>query len=150
LSHRELSSSFTRHLDKFPTYPGRAKNGESQHSLLLSTIQQIDLLHSIFERYSSNFTFASHSSEIIPAFRTGRVVSLLGIEGLHQIGGSPSVLRMLFRLGVRYATLCHNKGNEFVDSAVSNTLLDRFLPLQLMHNLTRRRQRYMGVYQILV
>jgi microsomal dipeptidase-like Zn-dependent dipeptidase len=28
-------------------------------------------------------------------------------------------LRMLYRLGVRCATLCHNKANEYVDSAVS-------------------------------
>jgi membrane dipeptidase len=100
---------------------GSGKEGDSKHSLILSTIQQIDLLHSIFERYPCTFAFVSRSSEIIPAFRTGRLVSLLGIEGLHQIGGSPSVLRMLYRLGVRYATLCHNKGNEFVDSAVSNS-----------------------------
>ncbi len=94
------------------------KDDESKGAILLSTLQQIDLLHGIFEQYSQIFTFATHSSEIIPAFRTGRLVSLLGIEGLHQIGGSPSVLRMLYRLGVRYATLCHNKGNEFADSAV--------------------------------
>ncbi|OAQ67507.1 membrane dipeptidase GliJ [Purpureocillium lilacinum] len=95
------------------------KDDESKGAILLSTLQQIDLLHGIFEQYSQIFTFATHSSEIIPAFRTGRLVSLLGIEGLHQIGGSPSVLRMLYRLGVRYATLCHNKGNEFADSATA-------------------------------
>lgn len=61
----------------------------------------------------------THSSEILPAFSSGKLVSLLSIEGLHQIGGSASVLRMLYRLGVRFATLCHNKGNEYVDSSVS-------------------------------
>jgi len=61
----------------------------------------------------------THSSEITPTFRAGKLVSLLSIEGLHQIGGSPSVLRMLYRLGVRCATLSHNKGNEYADSAVS-------------------------------
>ncbi|POR35286.1 Dipeptidase [Tolypocladium paradoxum] len=95
------------------------KDGDSKDSILLSTLQQIDLLHGIFEQYPRIFTFVSQSCEIIPAFKTGRLVSLLGIEGLHQIGGSPSVLRMLYKLGVRYATLCHNKGNEFADSSTA-------------------------------
>ncbi|KAH8723138.1 dipeptidase 3 [Phaeosphaeriaceae sp. PMI808] len=102
--------------------PSNKDEGENRDSSILSTIQQIDLLHSIFERYSSTFAFVSHSSEIIPAFRTGRLVSLLGIEGLHQIGGSPSVLRTLHRLGVRYATLCHRNCNEFVDSATDDSI----------------------------
>jgi membrane dipeptidase len=95
------------------------KDGETKESILLSTLQQIDVLHGIFERYPHIFRFVTHSSEILPAFRAGKLVSLLSIEGLHQIAGSPSVLRMLYRLGVRCATLCHNKANEYVDSAVS-------------------------------
>lgn len=88
---------------------------------MTSTLQQIDLLLALFRRYPSTFSFVCESSQIMPEFRTGRLVSLLGIEGLHQIGGSFSVLRMLYRLGVRYATLCHNKANEFADSAVSTS-----------------------------
>ncbi|KAJ6445343.1 cytochrome P450 monooxygenase monooxygenase [Purpureocillium lavendulum] len=95
------------------------KDGDSKDTILLSTLQQVDLLHGIFEQYSSIFTFVAQSSDIFPAFKAGKLVSLLGIEGLHQIGGSPSVLRMLYKLGVRYATLCHNKGNEFSDSATA-------------------------------
>lgn len=100
------------------------RDGESSGSTLLSTLQQIDVLHAIFEHYPHVFGFVTHSSEILPTFRAGKVVSLLSIEGLHQIVGSPSVLRMLWRLGVRLATLCHNKGNEYADSAVSPLLAE--------------------------
>jgi membrane dipeptidase len=40
----------------------------------------------------------------------------MGIEGLHQIGNSASILRMYHRLGVRYATLTHTCHNRYADS----------------------------------
>jgi membrane dipeptidase len=40
----------------------------------------------------------------------------MGIEGLHQIGNSASILRMYYALGVRYATLTHTCHNIYADS----------------------------------
>jgi membrane dipeptidase len=40
----------------------------------------------------------------------------MGIEGLHQIGNSASILRMYHALGVRYATLTHTCHNIYADS----------------------------------
>lgn len=40
----------------------------------------------------------------------------MGIEGLHQIGNSASILRMYHQLGVRYATLTHTCHNRYADS----------------------------------
>ncbi|KAH6626299.1 membrane dipeptidase-domain-containing protein [Chaetomium sp. MPI-SDFR-AT-0129] len=48
----------------------------------------------------------------------GPLISPLGVEGLHQIGNSPSILRQYHALGVRYATLTHNCGNRFADAAL--------------------------------
>lgn len=93
---------------------------DDKHVALRPTLQQIDLLLTVFDRYSDVFGFVDKSEDIIPVFRSGRIVSLMGIEGLHQIGGSFSALRLMHKLGVRYATLCHNKGNEFADSATSD------------------------------
>lgn len=40
----------------------------------------------------------------------------MGIEGLHQIANSASILRMYHSLGVRYATLTHTCHNAYADS----------------------------------
>lgn len=62
---------------------------------------------------------AYRSEQILEIFRDGKVAGLIGVEGLHQIGNSSSVLRMYHRLGVRYITLTHNQNNLYADSAVS-------------------------------
>jgi membrane dipeptidase len=49
--------------------------------------------------------------------KSDTISSLMGIEGLHQIGNSASILRMYHRLGVRYATLTHFCHNRYADSA---------------------------------
>ncbi|GIZ40461.1 hypothetical protein CKM354_000379700 [Cercospora kikuchii] len=99
--------------------PCSPKEDGATYSILAQTLQQIDLLHELFRQHPKAFGFVHRSSDILPTFRAGKLVSLLGIEGLHQIDGSMSALRMLYRLGVRYATLCHNSCNEFVDSATA-------------------------------
>jgi membrane dipeptidase len=82
------------------------------------TMQQIDLILRLIRKYPDDLQLAKSSSDILTSFQTGRIASLLGIEGLHQIGNSPSVLRMYYVLGVRYATLTHNHNNTYADSAV--------------------------------
>jgi membrane dipeptidase len=65
--------------------------------------------------------FAPHagdSSTALTSFQNGQLISPLGIEGLHQIGNSPSNLRAYHELGVRYATLTHNCGNRYADAAL--------------------------------
>jgi membrane dipeptidase len=55
--------------------------------------------------------------------RHGSIASILGVEGLHQIGNSASTLRLYHSLGARYVTLTHNCNNKYADSAlpVNNT-----------------------------
>lgn len=84
-----------------------------------ATLQQIDLVHALVERFPSLFGFVQCAADIMPHFRAGRIASLIGVEGLHQIGNSASVLRMYHRLGVRYVTLTHDCNNQYADSAVS-------------------------------
>lgn len=84
-----------------------------------ATLQQIDLVHALVERFPSVFGFVQCAADIMPYFRAGRIASLMGVEGLHQVGNSASVLRMYYRLGVRYVTLTHDCNNRYADSAVS-------------------------------
>ena len=49
--------------------------------------------------------------------KAGRIASLIGIEGGHQIDNSLPVLREMYALGARYMTLTHSSNNDWADSA---------------------------------
>jgi membrane dipeptidase len=85
------------------------------------THQQLDVLQRLLLAYPAYFSPAPSSSSALSAFAQGRLISPFGIEGLHQIGNSPSILRSYYGLGVRYATLTHNCHNIFADAALTNT-----------------------------
>ncbi|CVK98974.1 related to microsomal dipeptidase precursor [Fusarium mangiferae] len=84
---------------------------------LMKTLQQIDTIHLMIENLSDHFGAVSSSRDIETIFKSGRVASLIGVEGLHQIADSTSVLRLFHKLGVRYITLCHDDDNRYADSS---------------------------------
>ncbi|KAF2501662.1 hypothetical protein BU16DRAFT_477513 [Lophium mytilinum] len=89
---------------------------------LRDTLQQIDLIHRLVDLYSDKLALAYRADDIMQLFKEGKVASLIGVEGLHQIGNSASVMRMYHKLGVRYVTLAHNKNNMYADSATATEL----------------------------
>lgn len=82
------------------------------------TLQQIDLVDRLIQQYPTHLRRASTAQEVKENFADSphRISSLMGIEGLHQIGNSASILRLYHRLGVRYATLTHACHNRYADS----------------------------------
>ena len=86
-------------------------------------MSQVDVLHRLTKSYPETFGSPTASSNTsLEGFRHGKLISPIGIEGLHQIGNSFSNLRLFESLGVRYATLTHNCHNAFADAAlITNT-----------------------------
>jgi len=68
-------------------------------------------------RYPDRLELALTAADVERIFAAGRIASLLGAEGGHSIASSLGVLRMLYRLGVRYLTLTHNANLPWADSA---------------------------------
>ncbi|EZF95913.1 hypothetical protein H113_03842 [Trichophyton rubrum MR1459] len=120
LQQGRLGAQFWSAYVECPRTPYTAANESEDlyHEIIRDSFQQIDLVHRMIEHFPARLVPASSAADIVHNFRTspGRISSLLGIEGLHQIGTSASVLRMYHRLGVRYATLTHTCHNHYADS----------------------------------
>jgi len=81
------------------------------------TLEQIDIVKTMVARYPRDLQMAYSADDIMRAFKAGRVASLIGIEGGHQIDDSLPVLRQMYVLGARYMTLTHTLDNDWADSA---------------------------------
>ncbi|GGO91409.1 dipeptidase [Stakelama pacifica] len=81
------------------------------------TVEQIDLVKRMAAAYPSAFAMAYSADDIERIEKSGKIASLIGIEGGHQIGGSLAVLRQMYVLGARYMTLTHSMNTPWADSA---------------------------------
>jgi len=81
------------------------------------TIEQIDLVRTMVARYPKDLQMAYSAEDIERAHAAGRIASLIGIEGGHQIDDSLATLREMYELGARYMTLTHTLDNDWADSA---------------------------------
>src|SRR5437868_3545151 len=84
------------------------------------TIEQIDIVKRMVKAYPNDLALAGTADDVVRIHKTGRVASLIGIEGGHQLGGNLAALRQFYELGARYMTLTHFKNNEWADSATDD------------------------------
>ncbi|MBS0583409.1 MAG: dipeptidase [Proteobacteria bacterium] len=82
-----------------------------------TTLEQIDIVHNMVSRYPTDMEMAGTADDLLRACKAGRIASLIGIEGGHQIGNSLPALRQMYALGARYMTLTHSQNNDWADSA---------------------------------
>jgi len=88
-----------------------------------ATLEQIDGGHAMITRYADQLALATTVDDVELAWKQGKIASLMGAEGGHQINESLGTLRMLYRLGVRYLTLTHNYNVPWADSATDEPVL---------------------------
>ncbi|WP_395684079.1 dipeptidase [Dokdonella sp.] len=82
-----------------------------------TTLEQIDLVKAVAAHWPRDFAMAYSVADIRRAQREGRIASLIGVEGGHQINDSLAVLRQYYDLGARYMTLTHSSNTAWADSA---------------------------------
>ena len=92
------------------------------------TIEQIDTARRMIAAYPRHLELADSADDMVRIHRSGRIGSLLGIEGGRQIGGSMAALRQFYDLGVRYMTLTHNQTTEWADSGTDEPKHDGLSP----------------------
>ena len=89
-----------------------------------ATMEEIDIVYEMIERYPDTFQLATTADEVEAAFAAGRIGSMMGIEGGHSIDSSLGALRMFHKLGVGYMTLTHSRNIPWADSATDTVGVD--------------------------
>lgn len=93
-----------------------------------AVLEQIDVVHRLDATYPDTFELALTADDIVRIHRTGKIASLIGVEGGHSIGNSLAVLRQLYALGGRYMTITHSDNNDFADSATADPVHNGLTP----------------------
>jgi len=103
------------------------------------TLEQIDLVRAMVARYPNDLQMAYTADDIVHIHKAGRIASLIGIEGGHQIDNSLPMLRQMYALGARYMTLTHTLNNDWADSATDNPQHHGLTPFgrALVHEMNR-------------
>lgn len=77
----------------------------------------IDYASYVLEKNSADLVLATTAAGVLDARRQGRIAVLLGVEGMHMLGGRPGRIEELYRRGVRYITMAHFTSNRFAVSS---------------------------------
>jgi membrane dipeptidase len=81
------------------------------------TLKLLDGVLEQVERHQDRMALCTSSEEILAAHKAGKFAALLGVEGGHSIENDLALLRLYYRLGVRYMTLTWANTNDWADSS---------------------------------
>lgn len=80
-------------------------------------LEQIDIMKRVLARYPKDLQPVTTAAGLRAAHKSGKIGSLLGMEGGHVIENSLGALRAYYDLGARYMTLTHNVTLDWADAA---------------------------------
>jgi membrane dipeptidase len=106
---------------------------------VVTTLEQMDIVRRMVERYPNELALASTAADIRRIEKEGKIASLMGVEGGHQIALSPAVLRTYYQLGARYMTITHSSNTEWADSATDDPAHHGLTPFgrAILHEMNR-------------
>ncbi len=87
-------------------------------------LEQFDLIHRMVDRYDDVFALARTADDVERIRRTGKIASLIGIEGGHMIESSLDTLREFYERGARYMSLTHTESVDWADSSTDDPRAD--------------------------
>ncbi|KIX05683.1 uncharacterized protein Z518_03655 [Rhinocladiella mackenziei CBS 650.93] len=101
-------------------------SNENYAPVVVKSFAQIDVIHRLHAAHPDIFSPTTlDSTSALKAFRRqGKLISPIGVEGLHMAGRNVSNLRLFYSLGARYTTLTWNCHNAFADAAQVTVLED--------------------------
>lgn len=91
-----------------------------QGTALQTTLEQIEFVHAMIKRYPETFELALNADDVVRIQKSGKIASLIGMEGGHSIEDSIENLRRLHKLGARYMTLTHSDSLAWADAATDD------------------------------
>ena len=95
-----------------------------QGTAFQSTLEQIAIVKKMVEKYPDVFEFATTADEVVRIRKTGKIASLIGVEGGHSIENSIGLLRQLHAAGAKYMTLTHGDSLDWADAATDKPISD--------------------------
>jgi membrane dipeptidase len=79
------------------------------------TLRMLDRFHRFQAEHTADLCLAAHAADIERAKSEGKVAGILSLEGAEGLEGDLGVLRMMYRLGVRWIGLTWNHRNQAAD-----------------------------------
>jgi membrane dipeptidase len=84
------------------------------------TLEQVDALLRLVAAHPDRLELACSAAEVERIAATGRLASMIGVEGGQSIGCSLAVLRILAGVATGYLTLTHNDDTPWSDAATGD------------------------------
>jgi membrane dipeptidase len=100
-------------------YLGRT---EGEGRAIKRALERIDAVYAMAARYPDRTEIAYSVADVKRIVASGKLASLMGLEGGHIIEESLAALRTFYRLGVRYLTLTHSFHTSWADSSGTSEL----------------------------